>query len=87
VDIQKQINHDHLQSLSKTRQKKFENTALQNFQQTNSTLGVSLTLDSAIMYMQNVISVIEHKIQNEVKYSLSFKQIVSKQIARLDLTQ
>lgn len=87
MDVQKQINHDAIQALSKTKQKKFENTALQNFQQTNSTMGISLSLDNAIMYMQNVISVIEHKIQNEIRYSLNFKQIASKQIARLDLTQ
>lgn len=31
VEILKQINHDHLQTLSKTRQKKFETTALQTF--------------------------------------------------------
>ena len=71
------MNHDTYQSLSKTKQKKFETTILQNFSQTNSVLGNSLTIDSAIMYMQNAISVIEHKIQNEVKYSLNFKQIVS----------
>jgi len=29
------------------------------------------------MYMQNVLSVIEHKIQNEIRYSLNFKQIVA----------
>lgn len=57
------------------------------FGHTNSTLGVSLSLDNAIMYMQNVLSVIEHKISNEIRYSLAFKQIVSKQIARMDITQ
>lgn len=76
VEIQKQINHDQIQSLSKTKQKKFETTALQNYSQTNSTLGLSLSLDNAIMYMQDVLSVIEHKIQNEIRYSLHFKQIV-----------
>ena len=87
VDIQKQINHDYIQSISKTKQKKFENNALQSYGQTNSTLGISLSLDNAIMYMQNVLSVIEHKIQNEIRYSLNFKQIVAGQIAKLDLTQ
>lgn len=37
--------------------------------------------------MQNVLSVIEYKIQNEIRYSLHFKQIVGTQIAKLDLTQ
>lgn len=41
-------------------------------------MGVSLSLDNAIMYMQNVLSVIEHKVQNEVRYSLNFKQTVAK---------
>ena len=50
-------------------------------------MGVSLSLDNAIMYMQNVLSVIEHKVQNEIRYSLNFKQTVAKQIARLDITQ
>jgi len=39
------------------------------------------------MYMQNVLSVIEHKILNEVRYSLSFKSIAQKQIAKLDIVQ
>lgn len=39
------------------------------------------------MYLQNTLSTIEHRILNEIKYSLAFKQIVAKQIARLDLTQ
>ena len=87
VDVQKQLNQDQMHALSKTKQKKFENTILQNFSQTNSTMGVSLSLDNAIMYMQNVLSTIEHKVQNEIRYSLNFKQIVAKQIARLDITQ
>jgi hypothetical protein len=43
-------------------------------------------MDNAIMYMQNVLSLIEHRVQNELKYSLAFKQMASKQIARMDLT-
>jgi hypothetical protein len=39
------------------------------------------------MYMQNVLSVIEHKISNEVRYSLHFKQVVETQINKLDVSQ
>lgn len=87
VDAQKVLNQEQIQSLSKTKQKKFENSALQNYSQINSTLGLSLSIDNAIMYMQNVISSIEYKVQNEIRYSINFKSIAKGQIARLDLTQ
>ena len=60
---------------------------MQNYSQTNSTLGLSLSLDNAIMYMQNVLSVIEYTVQNEIRYSLEFKRIIGTQIAKLDFTQ
>ena len=39
------------------------------------------------MYMQNVLSCVEHKIQNELRYTLHFKHVVANQISKLDLTQ
>ena len=87
VEYQKQINQEQIQQMSKTKAKKFETQVLQNFQQINSVSGTSLSLDNAIMYMQNVLSVIEHKIQNEIRYSLYMKQTVGMQIGLLDLTQ
>ena len=39
------------------------------------------------MYMQNVLSVIEHKISNEIRYTLHFKQVVGSQMRKLDISQ
>jgi hypothetical protein len=39
------------------------------------------------MYMQNVLSAIEHKIDNEVRYTIHFKQVVANQIAKDDEDQ
>jgi len=36
------------------------------------------------MYMQNVLSAIEHKIDNEVRYTIHFKQVVANQISKED---
>lgn len=87
VETQKRVNHDKIQEMSKTQQKKNEKSIQQSWSQTNSTLGQNLSLDNAIMYMQNVLSVIEHKISNEVRYSLHFKQVVSTQMRKLDISQ
>jgi hypothetical protein len=59
--------------MTKTALKKHEKVTLQAWQQTNSVLGQSLSLDSAIMYMQNVLSQIDHKINSEIRYSVHFK--------------
>lgn len=39
-------------------------------------LGQSLSIDSAIMYFQNALSMIERKINSEVRYALNFKRTV-----------
>ena len=46
-----------------------------------------MSLDNAIMYMQNVLSTIEHKIDNEVRYSLHFKEVVAQQISKIEETE
>ena len=87
LEAHKRINLEQIQALSKTQQKKQEKSTLQSWSQTNSALGQSLSIDNAIMYMQNVLSCIEHKIQNELRYTLHFKHVVANQVHKLDLTQ
>jgi hypothetical protein len=40
-------------------------------------------MDNAIMYMQNVLSCIQHKIDNEVNYTAHFKQVAASQMAKI----
>ena len=56
LDAQKKANHEVLQSLTKTALKKYEKNTMNGWQLINSSSGQSLSLDSAIMYMQNVLS-------------------------------
>ena len=73
LEAHKKFNHDQIQNMSKTQQKKHEKSIIQNWTNFNSGLGQSLSLDHAVMYMQNALSCIEHRILNELRYSLHFK--------------
>ena len=37
--------------------------------------------------MQNTLSCIQHKIQNEIRYSIQYRVIVKQQIQAMDITQ
>lgn len=50
-------------------------------------LGQSLSIDSAIMYFQNALSMVERKINSEVRYALNFKRTVFEQIIAMEHTQ
>lgn len=80
----KTINQEY-KELSNNKKKQHQNATMQSWQQLNP--DKNLSLDNAIMYMQNVLSCVEHKIQNELRYSVHFKQVVSTQIHKLDLIQ
>ena len=77
MEAYKRQNADTIEKMTKSAFKKHEKVILTNWQQTNSVLGQSLSLDNAIMYMQNALSKIELKINSEVRYALHFKQVAA----------
>jgi len=85
-DKTKKANEEQFQGMSKAQQKKFEKATLSSYHQLNSMQGQSLQLDSAVMYMQNVLSCIDQKVQNEVRYSLHFAQVSQAQMYSMDIT-
>ena len=62
VDGKKRLNQENQTNTSKTAQKKIEKNLISQWSATNPANSSSLSIDNAIMYMQNVLSVIEHKI-------------------------
>lgn len=77
LEAHKKFNQEQLQGITKTALKKYEKTTTQAWAHINSSSGTSLQLDSAIMYMQNVLSQIESQVTNETRYSLHFRQVAS----------
>lgn len=67
--------------------KKYDKTMIQAWAHINSSSGTSLQLESAIMYMQNVLSQIENQITNETRYSLHFRTVATHQITQMEYTQ
>ena len=56
LDAYKKHNAEAVDKMSKSAAKKHERSTLLNWQHTNSVLGQSLSLESAIMYMQNALT-------------------------------
>jgi len=51
VDFKKKTMAEQLQGQSKAQQKKTEKNLVQQWSNTNSTMGLSMSLDNAVMYM------------------------------------
>lgn len=80
IDAYKRQNGKTIDNMTKNAWKKHEKTLVNDWQMINSAKNQSFSVDSAIMYMQNALSLIERQINSELRYTLHFKSLVSQQI-------